>query len=98
MIRGFDTLIEIVDLQTDWAGAGAFKAVEDMNDINVWERARGFDEDGFLNPQCFGQVTAIAQIPTIRVICEPLLKEIEKGRAQLARIVDRTHIGQAIQH
>ena len=42
-------LIQIVDLQTNWAGPRAFNTVEYAHHIGIRDRARRLDEDGLLD-------------------------------------------------
>ena len=80
--------IQIVDLQTDRTCACAFETVENSHYVCVRKRAGRFDENGFFDSHAVRQIGAIAQFIAIDVVLKPLLKQIRKRSANLARVVD----------
>ena len=67
-------LIQIVDLQTNRAGARAFDTVEYAHHIRIRDRARRFDEDDPFDARVFRQVATIAKLISIGMISESLLE------------------------
>src|SRR5258706_7776448 len=84
--------VQIIDLQSHRTCAGAFDPVKDPHYVAVRKRAWGPDENSFLDPHLFGKVDSIAQLITVCVVLQPLLKYVDQHGAKLARVIYRTHI------